>query len=154
MAFDVGASFGALASAVLGFVLVVSFLGFIGAVVFGLFSRRWRTTLYFGVTFFLVLTALLAGRVVSVRQRAASMRAAEPIISAAERFHSVTGMYPRSIHELIPAYLPTEPRTKMGLRGTRFTLSAGPDRFCVTFALPSWMLCTYHSQSRKWVIDD
>ena len=134
--------------------LIVSLLSFFVAVLVGIILRRWRVILYFGATLFLVFSASWTARFISERQREASIAAAQPIISAANRFHSNTGAYPQSLYDLVPAYLPTEPRTKMGFRGTPFSLSTGPDRFYVTFALPAWKLCTYNSESKQWHIND
>ena len=154
VAFQVGASFGFGTSGLLGLVLAASLLGFFVAALIGIISRRWRPTLYLGVALFIVFSSSWAAGFISTRQREASIAAAQPIIAAAERFHSATGSYPQSLDDLIPTYLPTEPRTRMGFRGTRFTLSARPDRFHVTFALPAWMLCSYDSESKQWDIND
>jgi hypothetical protein len=154
VAFQVGASFGFGTAGLLGLVLAASLLGFCVAVVIGIISQRWRVTLYFGVALFVVFSSSWTARFISERQRQDSIAAAQPIIAAAERFYTASGAYPQSLDDLVPAYLPAEPRTKMGFRGTPFVLSSRPDRFYVTFELPSWMLCTYDSQSKQWDISD
>lgn len=151
---EVGASFGSTVTGLLGLLFVASLLCSFVAVIVGIISRRWRVTLYFGTALFIIFSSSWAARFISTRQREASIAAAQPIIAAAERFHSTTGAYPQSLSDLIPAYLPTEPRTRMGFRGTPFALSAGSDRFHVTFALPAWMLCSYDSKSKQWDISD
>lgn len=150
----VGASFSSGAAGLLGLLLVASLLCSFVAVIVGIISRRWRVTFYFGTAVFIIFSSSWAARFISTRQREASIAAAQPIIAAAERFHSSTGAYPQSLSDLIPAYLPTEPRTRMGFRGTPFALSSGSDRFHVTFALPAWMLCSYDSKSKQWDISD
>jgi len=120
----------------------------------GIFTRRWRFTLYFGIALFVVLLSSWTANFVSERQRIASIAAAQPIVAAAERFHLATGTYPRSFDDLVPAYLAVEPRTRMGFHGTRFLLSSRPDRFRVSFSLPAWMLCSYDSESKQWKIND
>ena len=150
VAFQVGASFGFAATGLLGLLIAVSLAGFFAAVVVGVIRRRWRVVLYFGTGLFVVLSSSWAAGFISARQREASIAAAKPIIAAVGRFYSATGYYPQSLADLVPTYLPIEPRTRMGFRGTPFTLSVAPDRFYVSFELPGWMRCSYDSASKQW----
>lgn len=153
VAFQVGGAFG-FGAGVLGLLLAASLIGFFVSTLVGIVTRRWRFTLYFGIALFVVLSSSWAAGFISERQRVASIAAAQPIIAAAGRFHTATGSYPRSFDELVPEHLPTVPRTKMGFRGTHFKLSSSPDRFRLWFELPTWMLCSYNSESKRWEIDD
>lgn len=154
VAFQVGAAFGFGGAGVVGLVLGASLIGFLVSALVGIATRRWRFTLYFGVALFAVLSSFWAASFISERQRLASIAAAQPIIAAAERFQMANGNYPRSFSDLVPAYLSTEPRTKMGFGGTRFVLSSRPDRFHLSFSLRAWMLCSYDSESKQWGIYD
>ena len=153
VAFQVGA-FGFGAAGVLGLVLGATLLGFCISALVGIATRRWNFTLYFGIALFSEFSSLWAAGFISERQRLPSIVATQPIIAAAERFHIATGSYPRSFDDLVPAYLSTEPRTKMGIRGTYFILSSSPDQFHLSFELPVWMLCSYSSEAKQWEIND
>ncbi len=154
VACQVGASFGFESSALLGLFCIAPVVGLFIASLLGFFTRRWRAAWYFLAALAGVAASLAVSRGISARQREASIAAAEPIIAAAGRFHTATGAYPRSLADLIPAYLPGEPRTKMGFRGTSFRFSSGADGFEITFALPVWRVCSYDSRTKQWRIRD
>lgn len=149
------ASFGMGAAGVIGLALLTAIIIFLVGTVIGIGSGRWRVA---GTSGAIVLTIIasswVAGRITE-RQRQASMAAARPIIAAAEQYHGINGVYPASLQELIPTYLPSEPRTRMGLTGTQFHLA--PDAwggFGISFECPAFMVCYYESESKAWFYDD
>ncbi len=119
-----------------------------------LMTRRWGHLAYSGVAILTVVTSLLVSRSVSHRQRAGSIAAAQPVLAAIERFRTERGAYPETIHQLVPAYLPVEPRTRMGFNGTPFHLRSKPGKLTLYFDLPAAMRCSYDSDSKQWHVHD
>ena len=154
VALQIGAAFGFAVSGLVGLALAVTLLGFLISASGAIFSRRWRRAIRFGLALLFLFSSFGTAGSISKRQQQASIIAAQPIIAAAENFHAATGAYPRSLGDLVPAYLPTEPRTKMGFGGASFLLSSQPDGFRVSFALPAWMRCVYDSRAKKWSVND
>lgn len=136
--------------------IMVSIPGFFVMAVICLIARRWRQALYSGLLFLYVSSSMVGADFIWHRQKTASMVAAQYIIAAAERFHSDTDSYPKSLSDLIPAYLPTEPHSMMGFSEApfRFRLSTNADHFYISFALPHWMSYYYDSESKRWSIKD
>ena len=149
------ASFSMGAAGVIGLALLVAIIAFITGAVMGISSGRWRVAGISGAILLTIVSSIwVAGRIAHA-QRYASMAAARPIIAAVEQFHRVNGTYPASLQELVPKYLPFEPRTRMGLSGTQFRLHAGAwGGFNITFECPAFMVCCYESESKTWSYDD
>lgn len=138
-----------------GLVGVVVLAAFLFSTIKAFRSRKWHDSRNFGGVLLFLISAELLGGSISARQLEASEAAALPIIAAAERFHVDTGTYPRSIDDLVPAYLSALPRTKMGFRRTAFSVHSTDDRFYVEFVDDAvWMLCRYDSQSKRWRLRD
>lgn len=125
-----------------------------GMAFYALRTRRWGHLAYSGVAILAVVASLLVSRSVSHRQRIGSIAAAQPVLAAIERFRTERGVYPETIHQLVPAYLPAEPRTRMGFNGTPFHLRSKPGKLTLYFDLPAAMRCSYDSESKQWHVHD
>ncbi len=125
-----------------------------GVALSALVTRRWAHLASSGVAISAVVASLLVSRPVSQRQRAGSIAAAQPVLAAIERFRAQRGAYPETIQQLVPAYLPADPRTRMGFSGTPFYLRSKPAGLTLYFDLPAAMRCSYDSESKRWHVHD
>lgn len=76
-------------------------------------SQAWRIVglHLFGVP---LLASMLGGGVARYQQRR-SFERGDHIATALASYHQVSGFYPRTLSELVPHYLPTVPRSAMGV---------------------------------------
>lgn len=144
-----------LATAVVVVLLLVgSAVAFLVALVYSLFARQWRLARYTWNLLAAVVSANIVASLISGLQQKASMRAAQPVIEAVERYRSATGALPEALDALVPEFLPAIPRTKMGLRGTGFWFHSTGETYRIGFALPAWMSCHYDSRTGAWRVHD
>jgi len=129
-------------------------LVFFGAIACSLRTKNWQVPLYIGVILGAYFCAIPPSERISRWQWRASILEAQSLIAAVESFHHDQGIYPNSIQQLIPAYLPAEPRTKMGLFGDRFEFIPDSNGFRLEFYVPWSKWWTYDSESKEWTVSD
>jgi len=90
-----------------------------------------------------------ARRVVARYQQRRSFERGDHIATALASYHQVSGFYPRTLSELVPHYLPTVPRSAMGvLQRVPFDYSCDVrEGYSLAFAVPAWIIC--HRTARR-----
>ena len=80
-----------------------------------------------------------------------SMRKAEPVIAAIEKFHSAHGYYPKKLDELVPHYIAD------GATFAPFRYGVWKGEYSLDFSYVTGMLgfqsitgCTYEPKKKKW----
>jgi hypothetical protein len=154
VAWQISDAFGYDQIGLLGLTIVVLVITLIVALNIGAVKRRRKPAIYVGVVLVIFLSSIPVARIISDRQQAASMAAAEPIIAAIERYHATTGALPQDVADLVPAYLPTTPRSSMGFGGSEYLIWTHPGGYEVAFALQGWNICAYDSRSKQWEVHD
>jgi len=82
-------------------------------------------------------------------QQRRSFERGDHIATALASYHQVSGFYPRTLSELVPHYLPTVPRSAMGvLQRVPFDYSRDVrEGYSLAFAVPAWIIC--HRTARR-----
>lgn len=155
VAFQVSqASYGWIESAFLALLLVaITIAGVCTAslrFVFGLKSG-W---MYIASLWIFVVSAFMVARSITDYQSRATLAAAEPIIKAVDRFTLDNDSYPISLKVLVPAYLTTIPKTKMGITGGEFDFYNTLYDSILTFRMPAGSRYSYSFSRRKWIYHD
>lgn len=78
-------------------------------------------------------------------------RLAAPVIDALERYHQAHGVYPDSLPQLVPAFLPSS-ALRAPVPGHPFRYGRAPDGYTLTFRYvgPGMNECTWTPVSRSW----
>jgi hypothetical protein len=131
------------------------FLGLLGAIVTRLLLGSWASGLpsRIGFIFLFLLSSTVPAWLTHNSQEQASTVAAQPIITALEQFRAANGVYPKSLDDLVPVYLPAVPKTKMGFYGTRFEYYSenGNDFFIGFEGTMMFRFYNYNSKTKRWL---
>jgi hypothetical protein len=138
-----------------GALAVVVALGFlvalILAVIVGALQRDWkkaRRGIVRGVIFVVAAVAVLG---TNALQNWAAHRRAEVVIDACERYRAVNGRYPEKLGDLVPGFLPSEPRAKYVLAFGSFDYHASPASHTLGYvAFPPFGRPFYVLEERRW----
>jgi hypothetical protein len=124
-------------------------LWFLGSLLKGLEDRvGWRRTVL-RMAFPIVTLALVWANNV-VQNRIADANAAR-VIAACEEFRAANGSFPKSLHELVPRYLPSVPRAKYCLVfGNFFYFNNGGHSVLFWCVVPPFGRRTYDFEPRRW----
>lgn len=125
-------------------------------------NKTFLKTFYYGVIGLscILIIESIGERLVWINATEGSKKAAYEIIKALERYRNEKGEYPEKLEELVPQYLTQIPKDKSKRPFFKYCdfyycKSERIDNyFTLTFPLPSWMLCTYDSATKKWEIND
>ncbi|HEY7099840.1 MAG TPA: hypothetical protein VH437_24160 [Terriglobales bacterium] len=77
---------------------------------------------------------------------------AAPVIKACEEFRRSNGVYPRSLDQLVPEFLPSLPRPSYTWMGRRYGYASEPPR--LYFAAMFHGVVTYDFESHHWWTND
>lgn len=94
----------------------------------------------------LLLAIFGSSRVAASMQRAARDRTALDVLVALEAYKKDKGMYPETLDELVPNYVPEIPRPAIGVirdEDDRFAYSNYGDSYALEFASVLWVQCQY-----------
>jgi hypothetical protein len=108
-------------------------------------SERFRIAVIYTLMFVATMALLLSNI------RLAQHRA-DPVISAVNRYHSEHGHYPKTLDELVPAYLPSVPRAGFTLlsRDFRYYPFHNDERPQLCFAAMFHGLFAYDFYTGSW----
>jgi hypothetical protein len=143
-------------AAVLGLTqIVLCFIG-LGFILFSNFNKR-KIFFYNGFCIIgsLVVIGFISGFAIN-RKTEASMKKAKVIIEALDHYKEGKGFYPNKIDDL-ENVTGKDLNTKMGIfldRKYQYHKNDNNKEYSLTFSIPAWMLATYSSETKTWVIDD
>jgi hypothetical protein len=138
-----------------GFVFILAALSAITCAFVGFFTKQPKGIILSGWIVLLSFTAMVCAAPIKASQDRATMQVAESLISAIERCHADSGVYPKSLDALVPKYLPTVPKTRFGFGGSEFFYFSHPEGFSLGFNLPAlFMQKIYDSKAHGWSIHD
>ena len=138
-----------------GFVFVLASLSEITCAVLGFLTKQPKGIILSGWIAAICFVAMTCALPFKSSQDRATMKAAESLISAIERCHADSGVYPKSLDALVPKYLPAVPKTSLGFGRSEFFYFSHPEGFTLGYIRPALLMQeTYDSKTREWHLRD
>lgn len=153
---NVELAYGFIFAGALGLIQILLFFMGFGFIWLSNFKKR-KMFFYNGFCIIgsLVVIGILSGFVIN-RKSEASQEKAKVIVNALEQYKQKNGFYPNGINE-VKTINEEDLISKMGIfldRKYQYQKNDSNKEYSITFSIPAWMIATYSSKTKTWVIDD
>jgi len=117
--------------------------------------NKTKISFYFLIAGIISFAADYSGSKIIHLEEEWSKEKAVPIVNALEKYYQEKNEFPDSLKKLMPDYIESIPKTKMGLFGTEFEYRCKPlDEYSLAINIDGFNALYYSREHKQWYYSD